>query len=426
MKKYDILKIITTLLVLTIGLTLAGCSSPTNINAPAHTQAEISPSVTDTAINSLTVRGTVESVSTRNVYSTLSFMVERVYATEGERVSEGQVLGILDTTDLELSIAQQRATLESTRQSTQNAVSEAQRMLNDATTNLSNNTNMHILNAEAALRAAETNLITARTNYENANRDLAAGTDPQSVVAESLFNAARIELERLERDHASNRALFDVGALSQEALALSESRLTLAQNQYNDARISYENAGTFQHRSLEQLRNALDSATTSEQTARSLLNASRVAARQDIERLRDNVARAEAAADLTHMEIALQLQERQLEESIITAPMSGAVTAVIAREGASGMGRLFIIEDTDNLRISTSFREYEVGMIEEGMEVIITSDAIGAAEYRGIINRISPAASPNSPIVEFEAEILVTSPNTSLRIGMNTRLSVIL
>jgi len=41
-----------------------------------------------------------------------------------------------------------------------------------------------------------------------------------------------------------------------------------------------------------------------------------------------------------------------------------------------------------------------------------------------VISRINPAATAHSPVVEFEAEVLVTSADTSLRIGMNTRLNV--
>ena len=115
-----------------------------------------------------------------------------------------------------------------------------------------------------------------------------------------------------------------------------------------------------------------------------------------------------------------------LERSIIRAPISGTVTSVVAREGSVGMGLLFVVEDTDNLRVMTSFRESDLGLVEAGMEVTITSDATGNAEYAGIISRINPAAMAFAPIAEFEAEVLITSRNTNLRIGANARLDIIL
>ncbi|MCL2399055.1 MAG: HlyD family secretion protein [Defluviitaleaceae bacterium] len=429
MMKYKIFKCLATSLqlIFVIGLVgLSGCGSdttPDNDLQPAIVQSEFNPAGA-ALLNTITVRGTVESIESRNVYSTLSFRIDRVYAEEGDQVTEGQVLAALDTNDLQLSIAQQRASLESARQSSQNAVQETQRMLNEATANLANNTNMHILSAESSLNAAAINLESAQMNYDNALRDYDEGTNPQVLSTQSFFNTARIEFERIEANHRNLTALYAGGVVSSDEMRQSENILTHARNQYNDARINYNNAVEFQQRSLEQLRMALQSATTSHRNAQELLNASRIAARQDIERLRGSVTNAQISANLEPMEISLQLMERQLEDSIITAPVSGTITNVIAREGAFGSGLLFIIEDTDNLQIVTRFREYDISRIEEGMEVIITSDGTGNAEYTGVISRINPAATSLSPVVEFEAEIRVTSANTGLRIGMNTRIDI--
>jgi len=113
-----------------------------------------------------------------------------------------------------------------------------------------------------------------------------------------------------------------------------------------------------------------------------------------------------------------------LERSVIRAPISGTVTAVAAKEGSVGMGLLFVIEDIDNLRVMTSFRESDLSLVRTGMGVTITSDATGNSEYAGVINRINPAAMAFAPVPEFEAEVLVTSANTSLRVGVNARLDI--
>jgi multidrug resistance efflux pump len=134
----------------------------------------------------------------------------------------------------------------------------------------------------------------------------------------------------------------------------------------------------------------------------------------------------EVASTIEIMEIALLMLERQLEEATIKAPISGTVTAVIAKEGAVGAGLLFVIEDTENLRITTRFREYDIARVETGMEVAITSDATGSAVYTGVISRINPAAVISASVVEFEVEVVVTSHDTGLRIGTNTRINIIL
>lgn len=379
----------------------------------------------------ITVRGTVESVERRNVYTTLGYKIRRVYVEVGDPVTEGLTLGVLDTDDLMLAIAQQRADLEMARQSSQNAVQDSLRLFNEAYSNLANNTNVQILSAEAALEAAVINLTEAKINHNNALIDYRERTDAQILNAETALKNARIELEARRITNENLRALHYASALSREDLRQSENALAYAQNTYDNARMSRANAITSLRRSLEQLEISLQSATNSQRQAQEMLYATRVAAKQDIERLRSNVEDARISANLEPREIALQILEKRLEDSTITAPINGVVTAVLAREGAIGSGLLFVIEDTDNLRIKTRFREYDIGRVRTGMDVTISSDATGSAVYTGRVSRIYPAAIKNAsgetastPILEFEAEVAVTSVNTDLRIGMNVRLDI--
>jgi len=421
MKRLKILKIITSLIALSL---LGGCNSEPE-NTAAHATGN-RPVQAAAALNEITVSGVVESAEKRSVYSTLGFMIDRIYVKAGDYVEEDQVLAVLDTADLELTIAQQRAAIEQARQNSQNAVSDAQRMLNEAQANLANNTNIHIVSSEASLNAAGVALEAAQRNYDDAQRDYVQGTNQQVLSAERALKTAKVELERIERDHANASALYAGGVVSSDEMRRSENALTHARDQYNDAHINYGNAGELEQRTLEQLRNALQSAITARDSAQEMLHASRIAAGQEIERLRSQVSNAEISTNLEHMETALEQLERHLNDATITSPISGTVTSVIAREGAVGMGLLFIVEDTDNLKITTSFREYDLARLSPGMEASITSDGTGGAVYTGLISRINPAATPSSPVVEFEAEVAITSVETSLRIGMNTRITITL
>lgn len=68
--------------------------------------------------------------------------------------------------------------------------------------------------------------------------------------------------------------------------------------------------------------------------------------------------------------------------------------------------------------------------------MVIKSDATGDQEISGTVTYIAPAAvkteagntqtGGNDSNVEFEAEVQVNDPNCGLRIGMNTRLTVLL
>ncbi|MCL2197949.1 MAG: biotin/lipoyl-binding protein, partial [Defluviitaleaceae bacterium] len=191
--------------IICLSILLAACSS--NDALPAATTFSEGRATPPTTPDTLTVRGVVESVESRNIYSTLGFLTERVYVEVGDVVTAGQTLATLDTEDLTLMIAQQkvelelirqmaeilppqrqaeletirqtavlaprqqRAELNVARQSNANMLEQTRRMYTEAAANLENNTNMHIISAEAALTAAEINLTNTRRSYDIARAD---------------------------------------------------------------------------------------------------------------------------------------------------------------------------------------------------------------------------------------------------------------
>lgn len=418
---------------------LSGCGTS---NTVVPTTAETSPQQ-PIALNEITSTGVVESVNSRSVYTMHGFMIDRLYVSIGDYVTEGQTLAVLDTAnvieDLKMAISQQEAALEVASVSTSNAVQDARRMLAEANTNLANNTNPHILSAEVALNAAAANLEAARISHDVALTEYIDDYNPHLSGLESLIQATRLELETTERNHADFTIMHRAGIISEEALRQSENALTHIRNSYTDAQYAYESANLQFQRLVERGQRAVDSSVSmaevalqaaiiTHRDAQTMLNSTRNAARQEIEALQSLVTVTEASANLEQMELALAQTRIELQritaDTIITAPISGTLTTVIAQEGGVGMGLMFVIDDTDNLRIIASVREYDIAKVETGMEVTITTNATGSGGYTGMISRINPAATPNMPIVEFEMEVTVTSADANLRIGMNTRINI--
>jgi len=426
---------------------------------PTPVFVEATRAIPQTMPSEITARGVVESVERRSVYSTLGLTVETVYVEAGDEVTAGQVLARLDTSDLEIALRQQRADLEIMRQmatlsprqqqaelraireASTNAVDLSRRLFDEARENLENNSNMHIIGAEAAVTSAELHLTSMRRNYEIARGDFAARSNPHVMAAESALASARLQLETQERDFDRFTLLYEAGGLARNELRQMETALEHAQNAYADANTNLANAEEAERRALEDLSRALSAAVSTHADATTMLDTTRLAAEQELEMHRSNLATAEIAANMEPLEIAVNmaaleiasglenletailLTERQLEDAVITAPISGTVTAAIAREGAMGAGLMFIVEDVENLRIITRLREYDIALVAPGMAAQITADATGTAAHSGEIRRINPAAVHDSPIVEFEVEVTIP-PDTGLRIGMNARILI--
>lgn len=233
-------------------------------------------------------------------------------------------------------------------------------------------------------------------------------------------------------------------ASAQTGVASAEAQLDAAKDARNGSTLTQLEQG------IDSARRSVDSAELQEDIAKAQQSAAQQSAdtakqqqaatenaiQQQLDTLKDNLIGSQISAQATQsQEIAIQSLQKNLDDATITAPVSGVVTAVYAEVGEPGNGLLFVIEDTNALKVTTNIREYDIGSIEVGMPVIIKSDATGDKEISGTVTYIAPAANKteagntltaDNSTVEFEAEVQVNDPDSGLRIGMNTRLTVLL
>lgn len=323
----------------------------------------------------------------------------------------------------------------------------------------------------------------AKKTYEDAaiiyNQAVSAGSEnieqaeDEMNKAKAAFNAAQIKYDQIKEAREPEQAKYEAAqAAYKEAEAAYTSASATAQTVANSAQSGVASAQTGVASAEAQLdaakdarngstltqleqgidtaRRSVDSAELQEDIAKAQQDAAEQSAdtakqqqaatensiAQQIDTLKDNLIGSQIAAQSTKsQEIAIQSLQDTLADATITAPVSGVVTAVYAEEGQPGNGLLFVIEDTDALKITTNIREYDVGNIEVGMPVVIRSDATGDKEIPGTVTYIAPAANKtengntltaDDSTVEFEAEVQVNDADSGLRIGMNTRLTVLL
>lgn len=212
-----------------------------------------------------------------------------------------------------------------------------------------------------------------------------SGMDAELSSAEAALRTAELDLQTKAAIFEENKVLFENGYISDFEMEQSETNHQLAQ-------VTYDRAAS----SLNAIRN-------------------RIKQENDIQ------------------QITLQRLEKNLADSLIKAPMDGTVTEIFAKEGSPGSGLLFVIEDTQNLLINTHVQEYDIGRIHEGQKVTVKSDATGDAVLQGEVVKIAPTSVKNaagetiiSSPAEFETQIAVLGHDTGLKIGMNTRLNIIL
>lgn len=269
-----------------------------------------------------------------------------------------------------------------------------------------------------------------QAKYEAAQaayKEAEAAYTSASATAQTVANSAQSGVASAQTGVASAEAQLDAArdARNGSTLTQLEQGIASANRSVDSAELQEDIAKAQQ-----------DAAEQSADTAKQQQAATENSIAQQIDTLKDNLIGSQIAAQSTKsQEIAIQSLQDTLADATITAPVSGVVTAVYAEEGQPGNGLLFVIEDTDALKINTNIREYDVGNIEVGMPVVIRSDATGDKEISGTVTYIAPAANKtengntltaDDSTVEFEAEVQVNDADSGLRIGMNTRLTVLL
>ena len=433
--------------------------------------------------SSVSATGTVESSDTTKVYSTLAYQVKSVLVEVGDTVQEGDLLAELDAEPIENQIATQQTSMEVASGSAGAQVQSAYDAYENFKQGLDAGLNASLIGAQSQVDTAYDAYVRAQNAYDRYKENVELGENTQVLSVEAQRNSAATALDQARKAESSADDAVDalddsideidkrmgkidkelkspdaleegqIEQLTAERKELEEQKAQLetnlktakdglrqaqtavdtAQSAYDIAQATYNAAVRGEDQALSDYADAVDSAWRAYQTAMTSLDSTKKGTEDQLEAYSDTLASANAGANTAVTQESIRQLSKTLDDTKITAPVSGTVTAVYASVGSSGSGLLFVIEDTDHLVISTSVKGYDLGDVKTGMTVEIKSDATGDSVIPGTLTTIAPTAKKNqlgdteaSNDPSFEAEVSVDSAESGLRIGMEARLSYII
>ena len=392
----------------------------------------------------ISVSGTVKSTTVVNVTTALTAKVKEIMVKVGDTVKKGDIIAKLDSTDIFKEISDIKSKLTDTKKSAQEAYDSAK------------------VNADRSYDAA----VAMEKEMENAKkaRDAAYAPYKKALDSIALYQTSFDKAFALQQEKgiALNNASADkilkdeayakADAAHQKAVAegaeqsvidkllaektTAQTNKTNAENALNSAKTAYTEAETAATKAKAELDSA--KATANFTGLEATYSAAVAAAEQKrttldglekaYEANRDALAAAKKTLDNANNPKELEELYKKLNECTIKADASGIITAINATVGSAiNTGVLAVIQDTDSLVISTSFKEYDIPNVKIGQKVSIKSDATGEKVITGRISQVSPtASSAQSGDVSFLAEITVDTPDSGLLIGMNAKADVIL
>lgn len=296
----------------------------------------------------------------------------------------------------------------------------------------------HLYNEE--LESAYAKYNTAKGDYTTARENASNGAASQASLEafQEAYTVAKQEYEALQSKYDEDNLKKQIETAENQLESLIEGLETAR----DSAEISVENAKLAYDKAAADLDNIKDqNSNTEESYGIAVKNAedALAAAKSDYENAVKQVEselsslkkQAEQQRTISGLNdpqvIILQNLKDKLDYAVITAPCDGVVTSVRAEEGLIAEGPLFVIEDLDNLKISSMVGEYDISGVSEGMNATVRCDALNGAEYGGKVITVSPTsdASAASTGVNYKIETEVDGEDGKLRVGMSAKVDIL-
>jgi HlyD family secretion protein len=341
----------------------------------------------------ITANGTVNAERSINLSPKNAGIIKTLPVKEGDRVTQGQVIAVMDDSNLRGQLTQMRGQLGQQEANLQRLIA--------------GNRPEDIAKAEAQLAEAEANLQQVRS-----------GNRPQEIAqVAARLQQAQTTLQQRQNNVSRNQQLYDAGAISRQTLDQTITDRNVAQQQVMEAEqsLALQNAGA----RPEQIEQAQARVDQQAQTVAALRAGNRA---EDIDQARAQVESAKGA---------LQTVEAQLNDTAIVAPFDGVVMKKYADVGAfvspsmgggnsaSASSSSILTLASNRHYVSVNLSESQISKIKPGQTVTLTIDALPGKELLGKVDRIAPQAAITQNVTSFEVRVAIVTAAASLKTGMN-------
>jgi RND family efflux transporter MFP subunit len=405
---------------LAMALLLAGCGQGQEAaTIPPVVEAK-SPSVGSISLNR-SFAGRVEEGRDVYVVPFASGEVKRVYRSEGDTVSSGDTLFVIDSSAAELQLKSAQAARNSAKA--------------QADMSTGSSMEMQLISIEAQAEQARIGLESANSALQSARdkkREAQASTDSLKSAAEGLAAQAAAlaqEIQALESQASSLPNAYQPsgaeGAGFQPAVSspsleaqLAEKKAALAQA--NERLAQAQSALAQSEAALAQA----DSAISQLETAQKQAQAGRDSAQKSLDLAREGLSSqtmSAASAGLAQADAAVDAARLQLSFYTVKSPVDGVVSRAMvkAHDMAAQGSPAYVINSSGATLVSFGASLESFSGLSRGMECSVSFQG---KEYSGTLSELAASADPQTGL--FKATAAVADPKGELVNGMAARVDV--
>jgi HlyD family secretion protein len=349
-----------------LGLAYVGLSNSGTLgNKPTPTPVVLLPDFE----NLVTASGTLLPVTRATLSFKVAGQAAKVTANPGDVVKTGDTLVVLDSSDLQASVAIAQAQL-----------------------------------AQLKSGATKEEIAVAQATVDNARAQLArvraAATAEEIAIATAGIDRARAALKDAQAQYDRIKDDPWVGMLPQSAA------LQLATQEYTVAQARY--AQVTKGASAEDMQVAVSAVGV---------------AQANLERVKAG-ARPE---EITAAQARLDQAQAGLAAATLKAPFAGTIASVSVKEGemVSPGVPVITLGDLSNLRLETDdLSETNIARIKLGQPAAVTFEALPGKSFTGRVTYIAPISSQKSGGTNYTTYIELKSTDPALRWGMTGHIEI--
>ena len=431
-------------------------------------------------VQSLTLSGTVESGAAYSVTSKLTDVeVKQVNVKLGDTVKKGDVIAVLDDTDLRENLSSAQKNLSSAKKKNSQSISSAKRSLRNAkedeavqtgrSSSEANNASAKYNEAVKTVNALKNQLASARNDLSTAKTkkdqaESAAAPDHREI------NNIQAEIDNYAKQIDENEKELESGVTDARAKELKKENVDLWQDRRDaeddlvdykedpyvaqrlkaesDAQTNYNTAQS-KVTSLEgQLKTAEEKAATAKDARDKAVQTNEDTNRttsRSVEEQYESLSNAydSASDNLEAPSKEVRKAQKDLDASKVVADADGIVTAVNVKPGDKYKGdAIAVIQDDSSYRVSATADQYDISSLALGQQADIT---INAADMNGTEGRLiyvgstpmvsetgavgtnggnTTTASSGGSGANYRVEAVIQQPSPKMRIGMTAKVVV--
>ena len=394
--------------------------------------------------------GTIKPLNIVKVSSKASGKILELKVDAGDYVEKDEIIAVIETTYVKISLEQAEADLRSAQARLQQAEIDIQLQreqsaiqIRQATESLAEAEQRlvqlkeqirleKIANARGVMDA-ENSLNIARIRYKLLTSDEVREENKQR--AKNSLEQEEANLDLATAEHKRNQTLYDKELISQAALESSQAQLKSAQARHRSAE---ENLKLVEKPATEAELELGEADIRKAEFNLEIAN-ERVEAEatrdMDIELQQQRIVQAEESLKLTmanqkqierrerdletahssvkRSETQLELRQIEYDDTIIKAPISGTILEKLVEEGqvitsrlssiASEEGQTLVtMADLDTVYVVTEVDETDIGKVEIGQPVTITVEAYPDTPFQGEVLKIAPQGQSLQNVTTFE------------------------